>query len=129
VGWSDSYCDETNLRRQPDNDAIVQYPLDSSFNGVQFIYTRAHCKPMVHAYGNFFGFMIGRRHPPLLTFPTAESLVLLSEWGVRYVLIETAGPGTASAPELLQKVANVPCLHPATVQGSVHVFELINCQK
>ncbi len=125
AGWADAYCDESAPRRQPDNDAIIQYPLDSGFNGVQFFYTRAHCKPIVHAYGNFFGFMVGRRHPPLLTFPAADSLALLSQWGVRYVLIETEGPGTATAPELLQKVANVPCLHPATVQGSVHVFELV----
>lgn len=117
------------LRQQPGHEALIQYPLDSSFNGVQFIYTRAHGKPIVHAYGTFFGFMFGRRHPELLAFPNAKSLALLTKWGVRYVLIETKGPGTNSALELLRQVAQVSCLHPATVQDSVHVFELLNCPK
>ena len=127
--WQGDYCDNTNARRQPDNDAIIQYPLASSFNGSQFIYTRAHCKPIVHGYGNPFGFMFGRRHPELLTFPSTASLALLSGWQVRYVLIETTGPGTSTAQELLQKVAAVPCLHPATVQVSIHVFELVDCDQ
>lgn len=115
------------LRRQPGHDALIQYPLESSFNGVQFIYTRAHGKPIVHGYGNFFGFMFGRRNPELLTFPDSANLATLSRWRVRYVLIETIGPGTGDAQELLQKVTAVPCLHPATVQGSIYVFELVHC--
>jgi hypothetical protein len=125
--WPGEYCNNLTARRQPDGDAIIQYPLDSGFNGSQFIYTRTHCKPIVHAYGNPFGFMLGRRHPELLTFPDAASLALLSRWQVRYVLIETAGPGTSTSKELLEQVARAPCLRPATVQGSVHVFELVNC--
>jgi hypothetical protein len=108
---------------------MIQYPLDSSFNGSQFIYARTHCKPIVHAYGNPFGFMLGRRHPELLTFPDAASLALLNRWQVRYVLIETAGPGAETAQELLEQVAAVPCLHSVTVQNSIHVFELLNCGK
>lgn len=115
------------LRQQPDQAALIQYPLESSFNGVQFVYTRAHGKPIVHAYGNFFGFMFGRRHSELLDFPDPPSLATLSEWNVRYILIETAGPGSKSAPELLQKIISVSCLEPATVQGSIHVFILANC--
>jgi hypothetical protein len=125
--WPHDYCDNLNERRQPDADAIIQYPLDSSFNGSQFIYIRTHCKPIVHAYGNPFGFMFGRRHPELLTFPDAASLALLNRWRVRYVLIETEGPGTGTSKKLLEQVALVPCLRPATVEGSVHVFELGNC--
>jgi hypothetical protein len=115
------------LRQQPAQEAIIQYPLESSFNGSQFIYTQAHGKPIVHGYGNPFGFMFGRRHPELLTFPDAVSLAALSRWPVRYVLIETEGPGTQDAEQLLKKVAAVPCLHPATVQDSIHVFELVGC--
>jgi hypothetical protein len=125
--WPGNYCDNLNSRRQPDGDAIIQYPLESSFNGVQFIYSRVHCKPMVHAYGNPFGFMLGRRYPELLIFPQPASLTFLSRWGVRYVLIETVGPGTADAQKLLEQVAAVPCLQLATVQGSVHVFEMVDC--
>ena len=115
------------LRRQPGDDAIIEYPLVNSFNGQQLIYTRAHNKPIVHGYGLFLGFMMGRRHPELLTFPDAANLNRLSEWRVRYVLIDTRGPGAGEAQQLLKKVSTVPCLHPTTVQGSVHVFELVNC--
>jgi hypothetical protein len=125
--WPGDYCNHSNSRRQPDNDALIQYPLESGFNGVQFIYTRAHCKPIVHGYGNPFGFMLGRRHPELLSFPDAASLALLSRWQVRYVLIETEGPGTSGAAGLLKKVAATPCLRPATIQGSIHVFVLDDC--
>jgi hypothetical protein len=125
--WSGNYCNNLTPRRQPDGDALIQYPLDSSFNGSQFIYTRTHCKPIVQAYGNPFGFMLGRRHPELLTFPDTASLHLLNRWRVRYVLIETEGPGTATSKKLLEQVALIPCLQPATIQGSIHVFELVNC--
>lgn len=125
--WPGNYCDNLTARRQPDADAIIQYPLESSFNGVQFIYSRVHCKPMVHAYGNPFGFMLGRRYPELLTFPQPDSLTLLNRWGVRYVLIETAGPGSNDAQKLLKQAASVSCLRLTTVQGSVYVFELIDC--
>ncbi len=113
------------LRQQPGSQPIIQYPLESSFNGVQFIYTQAHGKPIVHGYGVLFGFMFGRRHPELLTFPNPASMASLKQWGVRYILIETTGPGTTNgSQELLKKVSGVTCLHPATVQGSIHVFEL-----
>lgn len=115
------------LRQQPGHEALIQYPLTSSFNGAQFIYTRAHGKPIVHGYGNFFGFMFGRRHPELLAFPNPASLVALSRWKVRYVLIETEGPGTSTAQALLQQISTVPCLYPATIQGTIHVFELNGC--
>jgi hypothetical protein len=113
------------LRQQPGEDAIIEYPLVNSFNGEQLVYTRAHGKPIVHAYGLFFGFMLGRRYPELLTFPDSVNLKRLHEWQVRYVLIDTRGPGAAEAQELLAEVVTIPCLKPTTVQGSVHVFELV----
>ncbi len=115
------------LRQQPGAEAIIEYPLNSSFNGQQLVYTRAHGKPIVHGYGLFLGFMMGRRHPELLTFPAEASLSRLSEWGVRYVLIDTAEPNAAEAQALLAAAAATPCLQPATVQDTVHVFELAGC--
>ncbi len=115
------------LRQQPGDEALIEYPLVNSFNGNQLVYTWAHGKPIAHGYGLFLGFMLGRRYPELLTFPDQANLKRLSEWHVRYVLIDTRGPGADEAQELLEKVTAVPCLHPATVQDSVHVFELVNC--
>ena len=71
--------------------------------------------------------MLCRRHPELMVFPDPVSLQQLSEWGVRYVLLETRGPGAEDAPEMLKKIAEIPCLRPLTVQDSVFVFELAGC--
>jgi hypothetical protein len=115
------------LRNQPGDEAIIEYPLNSSFNGQQLNYTRAHGKPIVHGYGLFLGFMLGRRHPELLTFPDKASLKLLSQWQVRYILIETAPPYTQEANAILADINQEPCLQQRTVQGTVYVFELVSC--
>jgi hypothetical protein len=112
------------LRQQPGHGAIIEYPLANSFNGEQLVYTRAHGRPIVHGYGLFLGFMLGRRHPELLTFPEPDNLKQLTEWGVQYVLIDGRA---GEAQSLLAEVAAVSCLRPATVQESVHVFELVDC--
>jgi uncharacterized membrane protein (UPF0136 family) len=117
------------LRNQPGSEAIIEYPLNSSFSGQQLVYTRAHGKPIVHGYGLFLGFMLGRRHPELLIFPNRASLELLSQWQVRYVLIETAPPYTEEAKAMLADISQESCLQPRTVQGTVYVFELIDCDR
>jgi hypothetical protein len=116
------------LRQQPDEGAIIEYPLLGSFTANQLNYTRAHGRPIVQGYALFLGFMFGRRHPELLRFPEEASLNQLAKWHVRYVLIETAPPYTAEAEALLTEVDQQSCLQPRTVQGTVYVFELIDCE-
>jgi hypothetical protein len=115
------------LAAQPGHEAIIEYPLNSSFNGQQLVYTRAHGRPIVHGYGLFLGFMFGRHHPELLEFPTPAAIRRLADWRVRYVLIETAPPYTAEVNNLLTAVSRESCLQPRTVQGTVYVFELVGC--
>lgn len=116
------------LAAQPEPFAIMEYPLSNALTAEQLIYSRAHGKPIVHGYATYFSFVFSRQQPELLIFPAAATLEQLAGWKVRYILIDTAGPGAAEARELLAEVAAVPCLHPATVQGSVHVFELVECR-
>jgi hypothetical protein len=115
------------LAGQPEIFAIMEYPLTHALTAEQLIYTRAHRKPIIHGYATYFSFVFSRRHPELLSFPSAAALQQLAGWDVRYVLIDTDGPGAEEARALLSEVAAVSCLHPATVQGSVHVFELVDC--
>jgi hypothetical protein len=115
------------LATQPEQFAIMEYPLSNAFTAEQLIYTRAHGKPIVHGYATYFSFVFSRQHPELVMFPHATALEQLAGWNVRYILIDVAGPGAAEAQALLKDVAAIPCLSPATIQDSVHVFELVDC--
>ena len=117
------------LRSQPGAEPIIEYPLNSSFNGQQLVYTRAHGRPIVHGYALFLGFMLGRRHPELLNFPDRGGLEQLSRWQVRYVLIETDEPYTEEANAMLADISQESCLQQRTVQGTVYVFELVDCDR
>jgi len=112
------------LAAQEGDRPIIEYPLDSAFRPQQFIYTWTHGRPIVHGYATYFTFLFSRRHPELLDFPSPASLARLAEWGVQYVLIETAPPYRPQAQAILTKVAQEPCLRKVTTQGSIEVYEL-----
>jgi hypothetical protein len=116
------------LRSQPGAQPIIEYPLDSAFDGQQLVYTRAHGKPILHGYATYFSFAFSRQHPELLDFPEPAALQRLSTLGVRYVLIETAPPHATEANALLTELDRNSCLQRRTVQGTVYVFELDECE-
>jgi hypothetical protein len=108
--------------------AIIEYPWPSGFSSEQMNYTRVHGHPIVHGNTTYFPFVFSRRHPEVMfDFPGPAALRTLTAWQVRYVLVETAPPTTADAERLLADIAHTPCLHPLTVQDTVHVFELVDC--
>lgn len=133
--WAPLRMIEPNLSRpvdhwlatQPDNAPIIEYPLSSAFTAKQFIYTRTHNKPIVHGYATYFSFVFSRRHPELLNFPGEPALQQLAQWGVRYVLVETAAPYTDEAEMILADMNQESCLQQRTVQATVYVFELAGC--
>jgi len=112
------------LRLQEPTGAIIQYPLNSAIQPIQFAYSRAHGWPMVHAYGSYFSFTFPSRHPELLAFPDLRALETLGRLDVHYILIETAPPYTQDAESLLQRMADVPCLQKVTTQGTIEVYKL-----
>ena len=115
------------LAAQRGDRPIIEYPLDSAFQPQQFIYTWTHGRPIVHGYATYFTFLFSRRHPELLDFPSPASLARLAEWGVQYVLIETAPPYRQQAQAILARVAQEPCLRKVSTQGSIEVYELKAC--
>lgn len=116
------------LAARPEGSAIMEYPLDSAFNPKQMLYWRVHRQPMVHGYTTFLSFMFSRQHPEMLAFPDREALAQLAEWNVRYVLIETAAPYQAEAHRLLARMNQESCLQQRTFQGTVYVYELVECK-
>lgn len=115
------------LAAQPDQFAIMEYPLSSALTPQQLIYTRAHGKPIVHGYATYFSFVFSRQQPELLEFPDKVALQRLTELGVRYVLVETAVPYAAEAQTLLTAINQESCLQQRTVQATIVVFELVGC--
>jgi hypothetical protein len=113
------------LSRQEPAGAIIQYPLSSAVQPIQFAYSRAHKWPMAYAYGSYFPFIFVRRHPELLDFPAPSALSTLKSWNVWYVLVETGPPYTQEAERLLDRIARVPCLQKVTTQGTIEVYRLV----
>jgi hypothetical protein len=75
------------LAEQPGDFAIMQYPISTALSGPSVLYTRYHGKPVVFGYGTYFPLRFRERHPALYDFPADPALDLLSDWGVRYILV------------------------------------------
>ena len=56
---------------------------------------RTHGKSITFGYGTFFPWAFERQRATLESFPSGESLGLLKEWDVRYVLVRPDGYGEA----------------------------------
>lgn len=115
------------LASRPGQFVIMEYPLESAFNPRQMLYARAHGKKIVHGYTTFLSFLFSRRHPEMVNFPNPAALAQLSDWQVRYLLVETAPPYDDAARAILNKISQESCLQKRTVQGTVYVFELVGC--
>jgi hypothetical protein len=63
-----------------------------------------HGKPIVYGYGAFFPSRYRQLRPLLWDFPSAQGLVLLRDWGVRYVLVGARSYGS-QWPEIQQRLA------------------------
>jgi hypothetical protein len=68
--------------------AIIEYPLSYTANGQALYYTIAHGQKIVHGYGSMPPQGYRDILPRLEQWPEPSSLDLLSEIGVRYVLVD-----------------------------------------
>jgi hypothetical protein len=75
------------LDQQPGNAPIMEFPLAEALSGPALFYTDIHGRPLTAGYGTYLPLLYRDRHPALTTFPSDESLDLLTEWGVEYVLV------------------------------------------
>jgi hypothetical protein len=75
------------LAAQPDDGAVMQFPLVRALNGPMLYRGIAHGKKMTYAHGTFYPPIYVEAEKTLGRFPEAASLDLLRDWGVRYVLV------------------------------------------
>jgi hypothetical protein len=78
------------LRQQPEAGAVAQFPFALVDEQGLLYATLTHGKPYIGGlYGSFATPQYRAVRPVLDTFPSAESLALLGDLGVRYVVIDT----------------------------------------
>jgi hypothetical protein len=79
------------LARQPGQGAVAQFPFVEAEDQEQTYYTLAHGKPFIGGFFNAFPPAQYARIAPVLNhFPDADSVALLRELGVEWVLVHSA---------------------------------------
>lgn len=111
---------DTWLAAQPDNAALMQFPVEAALSGPSMLYTKYHQKPVVFGYGTYFPFIFEENYPELWDFPDDTSLDLLESWEVRYVLVQT--DSDLVDMEIIQAQSR---LHHLITLENQAVFELI----
>jgi hypothetical protein len=110
------------LAKQPGNGAVVQFPFQLVENPDQVYYTLSYNKPFLGGFFNAFPpEQYQRIRPVLMNFPNQESVELLKELGVEYVLVDSS-----YYPDFNQTRVNIENLglHMLTISDSEYVFEL-----
>ncbi len=75
------------LAGQPGSGLVIQFPLDRTWYGYPLYEARWHGKPVAYGYGTFVPQRYREDAGPLAGFPDVDSMNLLREWGVRYIVI------------------------------------------
>lgn len=110
------------LSEQPGDGAVVQFPFQLVEDQDQVYYTLSYNKPFLGGFFNAFPPEQYRRiQPILLNFPNQESVDLLSELGVQYVLVDSSYyPNFDKTQADIERLG----LHLLKVFDSEYVFEL-----
>lgn len=120
----------TEVRGQPVDDWLAQqpaapaihYPLDKTWYGWMLYPVRVHGQPIAYGYGTFAPEAYRASQATLATFPSAESLALLRQWGVKYILVGARSYG-AAWPEVERLLAAAPGVGPAMVFEDRPLFD------
>ena len=83
------------LASQPGDWSVIELPLTKGLSGRALYSTRIHGKKISTGYGTFFPQGFDAARPVLESFPSRESLDLLQNWNVRYVLLGSRTYGQA----------------------------------
>jgi hypothetical protein len=111
------------LSEQPGNGAVVQFPFQLVEDQDQVYYTLSYNKPFLGGFFNAFPpEQYQRIKPILMNFPNQESVDLLKELGVQYVLVDSS-----YYPDFNQTRGNIEKLglRLLTVMDSEYAFELM----
>ena len=83
------------LARSGGSYAIMEFPVTKALSGRPLYAMYTHGKKIAFGYGTFFPRAFQTERSVLESFPSEECIVLLKDWGVRYVLVGELGYGRA----------------------------------
>jgi hypothetical protein len=111
LGWSEVRAQPVDvwLKQQTSPGAVAVFPLWKAEHGAALYASTVHGKPVVYGYGAFFPISYRQVRPVLWEFPTAESIALLQDWGVRWVLVGAESYG-AEWPAVQQRLEQADAL-------------------
>ncbi len=97
LGWSNVQARPVDgwLASQQGDFAVMEFPVNAALSGRSLYAMRIHGKSITFGYGTFFPWDFERQRATLESFPSGESIVLLKEWDVRYVLVRSGSYGQA----------------------------------
>ncbi len=97
LGWSKVQARPVDgwLASQQGDFAIMEFPVSTALSGRSLYAMRIHGKSITFGYGTFFPWPFERQRATLEGFPSGESIILLKEWDVRYVLVRSRSYGEA----------------------------------
>ena len=110
------------LAQQPGDFAVMVYPLRKALSGPPLYGTVVHGKKVAYGYGTFFPRGFEEQREILESFPSAESLVVLREWQVRYVLVGSRSYG-ADWPRVRQALSSASGLRHVTTLEEMPLYE------
>lgn len=112
---------DTWLAAQPGSGAVIQFPFSQEEDQEMTYYTLVHNKPYVGGFFNAFPpVQYARIKPLMMNFPDEQSLALLPELGVQWVLVDALQYPDMDA---LRVQVEARGLRFVTVQGNQWVFE------
>jgi hypothetical protein len=116
MGWSEVQPQpvDTWLAERTDVGAVAVFPLSKAECGPGLYAAMVHGRPVVYGYGGFFPQWYLQVRPILWTFPSNESIFLLREWGVRFVLVAEDSYGE-QWPEVERVISFSSYLRPMAV--------------
>jgi len=95
LGWSEVKAQPVDewLAGRPGSGAVIQFPLWKAECGPGLYAITTHGKPAAYGYGAFYPSFYRQARPILWGFPSTQSLGLLRDWDVQYVLVHAQAYG------------------------------------
>ena len=109
------------LRDQPGEGAVTQFPLWQVTVPEQAYYTQVYNKPFMGSFSAFPPPQLQRVAPILNSFPDRESLALLQDLGVQWVIMDSA---TYPDFESIETGIEALDLKPVAIFDSLYVYEI-----
>jgi hypothetical protein len=123
---------DTWLAAQPEQNVIIEYPLDYAGKGQTLYYSTIHGQKMVHGAGSLIPQLYTANLPTLNQWPAETTTSLLEELGVRYVLVDVFEWDTTFEEDTLPAILVNESLEPVRVfeeqigpVRAIYVFEIV----